>query len=466
MEEWLKELGVQVSDWEESFQNGYLLGSILFRYGRLDTFGRFVNKPEWLDRNLVLLGNGLDELGVPFAAERLKAKETGYARSVVKQVYSKFCLITQAKDKRRSKTGQVRNKNELIEAKLGKFKEEMKRQEQQALAAHELRTKELQAQQQEERKAHLDALRSNHLFMQQWEAQGRQHWKTNMTKLKAMKDHDMKVKTWVASTFKNSQLRYIQDNAQDQLQGIEEFEKNLIRLGIDYNPEGASGPKKKVNLAAEAAVTMARIREKSHQHEQALREKETRLTKMQFDQERTAKQNSVKQTLSALFKVVAGLIALQTKFAVKRLKKHVSDAKEHAASLPEKEEKRKQREALVSEFRAQQKLHFQKLERELQQSTGDFKYQRRQARLQEMQAKHSKSAQACAPILDTLLELTDAAEELLKDKPQISEQNWQALLRYFVDGPQETPEETSVQVEEEADTGPADLMVRFRPPSP
>lgn len=466
MDEWLSGLGVAVSVWEEDFQNGYLLGSILFRYGRLDTFGRFVNKPAWLDRNLAQLSNGLDELGVPFAAERLKAKEPGYARSVVKQVFAKLCVITLAKDKRRSKSGQAQSKTEKIEAKLEKFKEEMKHQEQQALAAHQQREKELQNQQQEERKAHLDALRSNHLFMQQWAAQGREHWKTNMQKLKAMKTHDLAVKTQVATKFKSVQLNYIDANARDQIQGIEDFEKNLIRLGIDYNPEASSGPKKKINLAAEAAVTMARIREKSQQHTQALREKETRLNKMQFDQERTSKQNAVKQTLSDLFKVVGGLIGGQTRTAVRRLKKHVRDAKEHAALQPELEEKRRKRELEVRDFEAQQRVHFQKLERELQQTAGDFKYQRRQAKMQDMMARHAKSAETCAPLIETLLEVTEAAAELLRDKPQIPESQWASLMRYFVDGPQETSEEVSEEQMEDAEAGSADDMVKFRPPSP
>ena len=466
MEEWLAGLGTQVSEWEEDFQNGYLLGSFLFRYGRLDTFGRFVNKPAWIDRNLALLSNGLDELGVPFAAERLKAKEPGYAHSVVKQVYSKLCLITLSKDKRRSKSGQARSKTDKIEAKLEKFTEEMKRQEQLALASHQQREKELHTQQQEERKTHLDALRSNHLFMQQWAAQGREHWKTNMQKLKAMKTHDLAVRTQVATKFKTSQLRYIDDNAADQMQGIEDFEKNLIRLGIDFNPDSSTGPKKKVNLAAEAAVTMARIREKSQQHSQALREKETRLNKMQFDQERTAKQNAVKQTLSDLFKVVGGLAAGQTRAAVRRLKKHVRDAKEHVAALPEIEEKRKKREVEVKEFEVQQRTHFQKLERELQQTAGDFKYQRRQAKMQEMQTRHVKAAEACAPLIETLLEVTEAAAELLSEKPQIPESQWLALMQYFVDGPQEASEEVSEEQVEDADVGSADDMVKFRPPSP
>jgi hypothetical protein len=281
-----------------------------------------------------------------------------------------------------------------------------------------------------------------------------------------MKTHDLAVKTQVATKFKSVQLNYIDANARDQMQGIEDFEKNLIRLGIDYNPEASNGPKKKVNLAAEAAVTMARIREKSQQHTQALREKETRLNKMQFDQERTSKQNAVKQTLSDLFKVVGGLIGGQTRTAVRRLKKHVRDAKEHAALQPELEEKRRKRELEVRDFEAQQKVHFQKLERELQQTAGDFKYQRRQAKMQDMMARHAKSAETCAPLIETLLEVTEAAAELLRDKPQIQESQWASLMRYFVDGPQDTSEEVSEEQVEDADAGSADDMVKFRPPSP
>ena len=468
MEEWLSSLGVTVKDWDSDFSSGYLLGSLLYRYGRLDTFTRFVNKPDWRDRNLSLLGNGLDEIGINFYPEKLSSNEPGYAKSLLRAVFTKLTTILLSKEQRRSKSGSAKTKTERIEAKLAKFREEMTNQEKFALSQHQKRTEEIRQQQQEERKAHLDALRSNHLFMQQWANEGRQHWKANMQKLHAMKQHEITVKTDVATKFKNSQLQYISDNAIDEETGIEEFEKNLIRLGIDYNPDQSStGPKKKVNLAAEAAVTMARIREKSKQHGQALKEKETRLNKMQFDQERTAKQNAVKQTLSELFRVVGNLSTQQTKFAVKRLKKHGETAKKRTEDAPKMEIAGKKRAEIVEKFEIDQRNYFQQQARELQSTLGTFKYQKKQSKITEMRLRHEKSAQAVTPLVESLLEVTDLASSLLQDRQQLTPAQWNSLVRYFTDGPSDVNEEDMEEMDDETvEAGNPDDMIKFRPASP
>jgi hypothetical protein len=117
-----------------------------------------------------------------------------------------------------------------------------------------------------------------------------QNWKTNMRQKRDFEARDLAFRTEKAMTYKTKVVNYIKRNEEDEARGIDDFERNLISLGIDHQPAAEeSKTKKKRNLAAEAADAMARIRNNRTKNEVARKAKEIRLLNMQKEQEKTSR---------------------------------------------------------------------------------------------------------------------------------------------------------------------------------
>jgi len=110
---------------------------------------------------------------------------------------------------------------------------------------------------------------------------------------RANEERDLYFRTEKAMTYKNKVLNYIQSNEDDELNGIDEFERNLIALGIDHAPADGATAKKR-NLAAEAADAMNRIRANRVKNEEARKQREIRIVNLVKEQDRTARVNTVR----------------------------------------------------------------------------------------------------------------------------------------------------------------------------
>lgn len=192
MEGWLADIGVEYSSFEESFSNGYLLGSILYRYNFQDDFGQFINSDKYSSHNLAKLQHSLDRLKIKLESQRLVQKEPNYAKNLLNKLFRALHLVAlkQAAAPKTKGGTVVSSKEQLIQKRLSKFEEERKRQALKAFEEHKQQTAEIQNKQQAKRREEIDKIKQNKIFMQQWETQGIEKWKKNwkVRKQNAMKD--------------------------------------------------------------------------------------------------------------------------------------------------------------------------------------------------------------------------------------------------------------------------------------
>ena len=106
--------------------------------------------------------------------------------------------------------------------------------------------------------------------------------------------HEKKVKLKLFSDKNNAAKEYNESQKSDVNNGINEFEKNLIRLGIDHSGESEKKIVKQ-DLAIEAAVTMAKIKENKKKNIEAAKEREIRQRNSYIEQQKNEKFQAYKE---------------------------------------------------------------------------------------------------------------------------------------------------------------------------
>ena len=94
--------------------------------------------------------------------------------------------------------------------------------------------------------------------------------------------HDNNVLNKINSEKIQRKTEYTADHSNQVVDGIKEFERNMIRLGIDHVAEKKEVKKKNVDIKTEALVTMAKIVERKNSNMQATKEREIRQRNLIF----------------------------------------------------------------------------------------------------------------------------------------------------------------------------------------
>ena len=137
--------------------------------------------------------------------------------------------------------------------------------------------------------------------MEEWNKKGKQAWRANMSKTKERIDKAQRLEDKLTNRYKDMLHKQIGDATSEVVDGIEQFEKNLQRLGIDTSAnvdegadpkaaaKGAEKPKKEGKPLGgfSYAATMNKIKEKKTLGDFARKERDRRRRKMQVDQART-----------------------------------------------------------------------------------------------------------------------------------------------------------------------------------
>ena len=132
----------------------------------------------------------------------------------------------------------------------------------------------------ERRKIELNKLQRNITFMEDWQAKGWNEWKKNQSKKheREQKDKDFAIKT----TFKATTLanRALEDERAEVLDGIDAFETNAKKLGVEleHDPEQEKKVEKSTFSVGTAtgATTLMMLKEKTLKSEASRRERDKR----------------------------------------------------------------------------------------------------------------------------------------------------------------------------------------------
>lgn len=302
---WLSDLGIEFSNSEESFSNGYLLGKILYSYGFQPDFGQFSNKSSYSVPNMGKVQLSLEQLSIKFDPHRIINKEPGYSTSLLIKIHK--ALHNQS-----FPTVPKKNKHSLSlqpETKVNTDKfEDFRFKQLQKIFAEEKSQKEKNFNGKlKERQHRIDVLKSNKTFMMTWQGEGMENWKKNMNKKKERVLHEKTVNMKLMNDKKNRFKVSNEGYSNDTNDGIKEFEKNMIRLGIDYVGE----TEKKVvksDIAVEAAATIAKIKENKNKSIEAAKERDVRQRNAYIEQKRNEKFEIYKKASSLIGNLLSNIL--------------------------------------------------------------------------------------------------------------------------------------------------------------
>ena len=226
---------------------------------------------------------------------------------------------------------------------------------------------------------------------------------------RANEERDLYFRTEKAMTYKTKVVNYIKSNEDDEMNGIDEFERNLIALGMDHAP-AESETKKKSNIAAEAAEAMHRIRSNRVKNEEARKMREIRILNLQKEQDRTARVNTVRTHTKTLGEQLERIVGIRQRLGFSLIQRHIKICTANTdadARLVEKTAKREEEIAAVEEERRQ---YFAQVEAN---KIIERKLRRKRIldlNVKAMKEKHARSERAVVPILDDIIELMEFGE--------------------------------------------------------
>lgn len=285
LETWLNNevnMSRRITSFADDFSNGYLLGELLYKFNQQMDFEAFVDKHERIHRlnNFVRLIPSFKALQLKFDTmlmHKIMNKQEGAAETLLYQI--KMALektnapidVTIAK-----KAGQVveqtpvqrirparrqfdemEEKNYIltlqrlhkpqkdldIDKKLQKYVDEAVRiQERADKKQHEESHRESELKE-EKRKAMINKLQRNAGFMEDWEQKGVEEWKKNMEVKKKREQMELKYQIRRAEQMKVHAEGLHMDAKAETMQGIDQFEQSLAKMGISAKLSKTAGPR-------------------------------------------------------------------------------------------------------------------------------------------------------------------------------------------------------------------------------
>lgn len=189
------------------------------------------------------------------------------------------------------------NKLGLIEKKLLKFEERKEVLEMKAIKEQQREDNLVHQMLMERRQKQIELLKDNKEFMVEWENKGKKDWgKNKRTKLERIQKEEILEKA-LTDQHINHIKKNITDATDDVVFGIDSFEKNLARIGIENEPnlealdEVKKQPVGKKPLGGFSfPATMMKIKEKKEKGDFARKERERRQRKLKVVQAQTQEQ--------------------------------------------------------------------------------------------------------------------------------------------------------------------------------
>jgi hypothetical protein len=265
-----------------------------------------------------------------------------------------------------------------------------------------------------ERQKQIDVLKSNKMFLQQWDTEGKANWKTNQMKRTSRVNHERNVANKMTA---DRTKRKVEDNFQhfeQVVDGINEFERNMIRLGVDHPPEQKEIKKKKLDIKTEAMITMAKIKDKQSINEQATKEREVRQMNLIIEQKKNEKFDKYKKASARLARKLITILTDRYSFSYTLIKKHSSKVKVFRESLKNTENILKTSQGTWGKIEGERREKLEIQEQEKKKSLIDEKQKYSKTFLQYRRDKLQERTEKCSLIMDLILEIADTSFNYLQ----------------------------------------------------
>lgn len=133
------------------------------------------------------------------------------------------------------KTMNQSKKLEIIEKTQLKFEYSKKLLEDKAWADQKKEEELIRKLQQHMRQKNLQVMEENRQFMRDWEKEGKTNWRKNLTKKQEIIDRAKYFEDKEVMAYKTKLNKILDEATRDMSGGIDEYERNLQKLGIEQN---------------------------------------------------------------------------------------------------------------------------------------------------------------------------------------------------------------------------------------
>jgi len=201
----------------------------------------------------------------------------------------------------------------IIENKLLKFEERKERLELKAIREQQREDQLVHHLLMERRQQQIEQLKENQEFMDEWMKKGRKDWTTNKkVTLERIRKEEVLNKA-LTDKHINKLKKNMEDATDDVVGGVDSFEKNLARMGIENeaNLDALDDTKKSQQTASKKPLggfsfpaTMIKIQEKKIKGDLAREERDRRrrkLTVVQAQTQEQVKQKTLEEQLMSKF---------------------------------------------------------------------------------------------------------------------------------------------------------------------
>lgn len=428
---WLSDLNISIVNFEEDLSNGYLLGMILYRYNIQDDFGQFSNKQTYNLSNISKLQLSLEKLNIKFDPHRVINKEPGYSKKLLEKIHKALhngvALIPKKND---PKIPSRPTKEQESSTKLKFFEDNRLKQAQKALEKEKNQNDQIFKSQMKERSRRIETLKANKTFIQTWQDEGKQKWLKNLQVKNLRVSHYKKIHLRLENNKKDAQKKYNTFHVFEFNEGVNEFEKNMVRLGIDYIDD----TEKKVNkqdLSIEAAVTMAKIKENKRKSIEAAKEREIRQRNLHIEHKKNEKFELYKTGCKRIEAILNRIIVL-----------HLKTGFSSVATLAKKRRRVEEVERNIKHYKKMHeerwgevdKKYKDELEAIEQLAKNEIAKKRKQISINMIENRkksYKKRLDLCRPIITDIMVLADQAYDFINVSPNIPPDLWNNWLDIF-----------------------------------
>lgn len=277
LETWLNsevELSKKVSNFEEDFSNGYLLGELLYKFNQLHNFQDFTDRHSRTNvlSNFAKMIDVFKGLNVKFDTDVINAiihKDKGAAIGLIYQLKMALektsppvdiTLVKQGKiaeqppvkcirpprvqfDEMERKNIitrlQILNKSQKeidLDLKMQKFEEFKKFSEAKSMKLKQEEDQKDKKLKDEKRKASINKIQRNAGFMEDWEQKGVQEWKKNMETKKKREKMELLFQLKQVEKVQSKADTFYAKTRSEAMSHIDEFEKTMKSYGIPLKP--------------------------------------------------------------------------------------------------------------------------------------------------------------------------------------------------------------------------------------
>lgn len=429
---WLADLDINVNNFEDDFSNGFLFGQVLYRYNFQENFGQFSNKPSYSISNISKVQLSLEQFNVKFDPHRIINKEPGYAKKLIEKIHKALHCVNSSPGASRKKNPSKIEKfvDGRLAAKLKKFEEIRIGQAQLALEKEKQQRDITFKTHLKHRSQGIEMLKQNKTFMQTWQLEGMKNWKKNQNRKNERILHENTVKFKIVNDVKIKAEKYNEAHMREADEGINDFEKNMIRLGIDHSGESEKKIVKQ-DLAIEAAVTMAKIKENKKKNIEAAKEREIRQRNSYIQQQNNEKFEVYKRGSHRFGNFLEKIVRNQEKTGFLMLLKYWKKAKK----CEEVERKIGEYQTISEEKWGEiNKEHREEIALMESQAKKEYYNKRKlqsEAMIENLKKTHEMHLDLCRPIAVDLIQLADNFFEYLTENKKIPGSLWGNWLNIF-----------------------------------